>query len=367
MFTQHIVMLKLLLSRLRLFLLKIKTTFVGIFKTPNPVREYKENSQRKKIMNNFGKVVVITLTISFLILFIFPFKTGASERSMTRSTTAEFNQGTTTNISTASDEMKISTRSASWYDANWPYRQKITIDHTKVGTGGVTNFPTLLSGDSMSPSFWTRVKSDGADIRIATSDGTTLTNHELVTGFSTTTKSMELWFLAPSLSSDTDDIFYIYYGNATATAPEASWAQGVWSAAGKGAVWHLGSDAALSLSDSTANTNTLINNGGAPAVAGKISGGVQTDAGKYLSIASPVGTPTNGGTMLETTELWFSLTANADQVIWARGSAAAGNHATRWLKYTGSNTIGYGSEARTKTFAFTYNTNWHHLIWVVPA
>ena len=33
---------------------------------------------------------------------------------------------------------------AAWYDSNWQYRKKLTIDYTKVGAT-LTNFPVLVS------------------------------------------------------------------------------------------------------------------------------------------------------------------------------------------------------------------------------
>lgn len=171
---------------------------------------------------------------------------------------------------------KIPTANAAWFDAGWSARSLITIDHTKVGAGGVTNFPVLITESNMPASFWTGVKADGSDIRVTGSNGTTEINFELVS-INTGTSKMELWFLAAALSdSAPDSTFYLYWGNAGASAKVASWGQGVWDSNYAG-VYHFPNGSSLTTNDSTANSNNGSITGGVSAVAGLVGGGAHFD------------------------------------------------------------------------------------------
>lgn len=101
-----------------------------------------------------------------------------------------------------------------WYDAAWPYRLEITIDHTKVDDD-LAFFPVLITEEDMTATFWAQVQNDGEDIVVTSDDGETKLRRELVS-IDTVGEEMELWFRAPSLSSTVDDIFYLYFGNAVA-------------------------------------------------------------------------------------------------------------------------------------------------------
>jgi len=102
-----------------------------------------------------------------------------------------------------------------WYNANWPYRLEVTIDHTKVDED-LVDFPVLITEEDMTATFWAQVQADGEDIVVTSSDGETKLKRELVS-IDTVGETMELWFKAPTLSSTIDDIFYLYFGNAGAT------------------------------------------------------------------------------------------------------------------------------------------------------
>ncbi|MAE51863.1 MAG: hypothetical protein CMH27_08630 [Micavibrio sp.] len=104
--------------------------------------------------------------------------------------------------------------SADWYDANWDYRQKITLESDYVSTD-LTDFTVLISGDNFSRDFWDNVKADGSDIVITLSDGTKL-DRELVS-INRGAEKMELHVKVPLVSSTVDTDLFIYYGNAGAS------------------------------------------------------------------------------------------------------------------------------------------------------
>lgn len=129
-----------------------------------------------------------------------------------------------------------------WYNSNWLYRQKITIDHTKVGAS-LTDFPVYLNLADLGNVFWAGVLSGGGDIRITTGDGSTEVAREVVS-CDTTNKTGEVHFKAPSLSTTTDAVFYIYFGNSGASdyAVDATYgARAVWSNGYVG-VFHYGNN-----------------------------------------------------------------------------------------------------------------------------
>jgi hypothetical protein len=102
---------------------------------------------------------------------------------------------------------------ASWYNGNWLYRKKFTVQHSKVN-GDLTDFPVYLKLNDFGADFFDNVKNDGGDIVITDNDEVTKLNREIE--FITTTNNQgALWFKAPNLYNTSNSIFYIYYGNPT--------------------------------------------------------------------------------------------------------------------------------------------------------
>src|SRR5450759_3001929 len=114
----------------------------------------------------------------------------------------------------------------SWYNSSWAYRRQITIDHTKVASDEA-NFPVLISLDALS-----NIQANGTDIRFTSSDGITELPREIE---SYSLGSLRALVKVPTLSSSTDTVIYMYYGNSGATEPAASstyGSQNVWQSTG---------------------------------------------------------------------------------------------------------------------------------------
>jgi hypothetical protein len=128
-----------------------------------------------------------------------------------------------------------------WYDCNWAKRIKITIDADYVN-GDLSNFPVYVNLNGMPASFFDDVLTNGADLRVTTSNGTTEVAREIV-WLNKTTNGGELHFVANgTLSGSTDTDFYLYYDNSAATEPAAGATYGkynVWTPSSYAAVWHL--------------------------------------------------------------------------------------------------------------------------------
>jgi len=150
---------------------------------------------------------------------------------------------------------------ASWYNSDWDYRQKITIDSSQVQSS-LTDFPVYVDLSTMSSGFFSNVQSDGGDIRVTKADGTTEVAREVVS-LDTASSTGELHFKAPSVSSSTDTEFYVYYGNSSANDyadSDTYGAENVWTNSQAG-VWHLGEETGDAI-DSTSNNNDGTTNGG---------------------------------------------------------------------------------------------------------
>lgn len=144
---------------------------------------------------------------------------------------------------------------AAWFSGNWDYRVKVEIAPDKVGSStAVTSFPVYLDLVSLPTDFWTNIQEDGDDIRIVENDEVTETAFELVS-IATTTKTGELHFMADSLGTTSSSTFYIYYGNASATAYAVS------DTYGRNAVWsnYIRVYHGNSTTDSSGNSNVTLN------------------------------------------------------------------------------------------------------------
>jgi hypothetical protein len=209
-----------------------------------------------------------------------------------------------------------------WFDPSWSYRALLTVDNTKVG-GDLTDFPVYLdlSQAGSSHGLWTSVKSDGGDIRITKSDGTTEVARELVV-IDTTGKTGEVHFKADgTLSGSSDTDYYIYYGNAAASdhAESATYGQhNVWDSSHK-AVWHLQEATAESIKDSTSNS---VDEGTATSTATDVDGKVERGFDFNGSSNGVVFDGTSASTALKQTgdlqfELWFNADTIGQDVLWA--------------------------------------------------
>jgi len=97
-----------------------------------------------------------------------------------------------------------------WWDCNWSYAKKITIDHTMV-QADQTDFPVLLY-ESSDADLAAHAQEDGGDIVFVDSCNLSQYDHELEK-YITSNGEMVAWVEISSLSSSSDTILYMYYGN----------------------------------------------------------------------------------------------------------------------------------------------------------
>jgi hypothetical protein len=159
---------------------------------------------------------------------------------------------------------------ATWWDCNWSYCKPIIIDHTKVQSDQ-TYYPVLIyreSDDELSA----YAQSDGGDIVFVDAYNSTKFKHE-IEKYNSGTGELVAWVNVTSVSSTTDTVIYMYYGNPTC---EDQWeVVDTWDP-NFIMVQHL-NEAAGTLYDSTSNNNDGTNTGGVYNSGSKIDGGYDFD------------------------------------------------------------------------------------------
>ncbi len=114
---------------------------------------------------------------------------------------------------------------AAWYNANWLYRQEVTIS-SSLTSSTLSNFPVCITLTG-SNSLFTYAQTDGDDILFTSSDGVTKLSHEIERYIPTSgQQKLVAWVKIPSLSSSSDTVIFMYYGNASSASQQAATA--VW-------------------------------------------------------------------------------------------------------------------------------------------
>jgi hypothetical protein len=176
----------------------------------------------------------------------------------------------------------------------WKHYRSITIDHTKVPNTNQTNFPVLVSGifDGSGGTIDLRtavnggklVNSNGYDVAFFSDSALTVPLKFERETWSATTGVANYWVKVPTVSSSSDTVIYIAYGNGSITTDQSD-STSVWDSNFKG-VWHLSDGTTLNLTDSTLNTNNGTNNSGT-ATTGNIDGGLAlSGSSQYVNVST---------------------------------------------------------------------------------
>ncbi|UCF11873.1 MAG: DUF2341 domain-containing protein [Thermoplasmatales archaeon] len=112
------------------------------------------------------------------------------------------------NVSSEIKNVPKLTISDDWWDNEWHYRKKITIDHNYVDDN-LNSFPVLVV--HISSDLADNAQHDGDDFVFTTNDGIKL-NHE-IEKYVDSYGELVAWVNVPSLSSTVDTSLYMYYGN----------------------------------------------------------------------------------------------------------------------------------------------------------
>lgn len=185
--------------------------------------------------------------------------------------------------------------------AAYNYTTPLIVMHGQVGEVE-TNFPVLVQTSSV---LFSTSSSGGHmltayDLVFSTMPNCSfLLNWDTETVNNTGSAQANIWVEVPILSSTTDTVFYMCYGNAGITSYQGNSAL-TWDSNFAG-VWHLGDGSALNTLDSTVNGNTGTNTA-ATAATGQVDG-----AAAFLATNSAqidVGTAINNVVGPLTVEFW---------------------------------------------------------------
>ncbi|NMB57007.1 LamG domain-containing protein [Candidatus Beckwithbacteria bacterium] len=152
----------------------------------------------------------------------------------------------------------LPSKTYAWWDTDWHYRFKYTIDNSGVGED-LSNFPLHIALTNDTPAgFWTHVNANGYDIRIIDEDDSTnLTSYAHLEGWSSASSKGHLWVkkTVQSSTNDSDEFVWIYYGNSSISSSPFSdtTKQNTYNSNYVG-VWHLDETSGTHY-DATSNNN----------------------------------------------------------------------------------------------------------------
>jgi len=232
----------------------------------------KIKNKLKNIYKHLNKVrIAPLLVLVFVLVFVFgnvlkslisasgvPWVQTDWSGGVGASTTSQFSSSSNVDYGT-NGEIKL-TGTAGWYNASWNSRKKITFNNTAANIGttseNLTNYPVLVKLTSSNFDF-SKAKSDGSDIRLTDSDGTTSLSYE-IEKWDSVNQLATVWVKVPQINieSSTDNI-YIYFGNSGAS--DAQNKTDVWDSSFVG-VYHLKEDPS-GVSPQTIDSTTNANNG----------------------------------------------------------------------------------------------------------
>jgi hypothetical protein len=178
-----------------------------------------------------------------------------------------------------------------WNGSGFP--GQVAAQDTNGGVSSWTAQTVTVSGSDAWDAWTIEIKPQpgGGDIVFTASDGATPLSHE-IEQYDGTTGKLTAWVRVPTLSSTTDTVLYMYYGDPA--APDQQDRANVWDTGFKG-VWHLSHDpaaAAPQMQDATSNPSpndgTSSGMSAAQQVSGKTGGSLQFDGtNDFVSLGNP--------------------------------------------------------------------------------
>ena len=257
--------------------------------------------------------------------------------------------------------LRIGSLTGNWYESPWPYRKTITIDSSQVPSDQ-TNFPVLISfADSH---IGANARADGFDLLFTDTDGVTKLDHEIET-YTTADGTIVAWVRVPLLTSATDKVIHLYYGNSGASDQQN--AAGVWDSDYVG-VWHLKEDPGPGspgdIKDSTSNAfhGTAID----PMTSGDQGPGQINGSIDFTATGDEIIGPTNAALDLIATDFTISAWALNPVSSWKTIVSNGQGDTNGWSLRTSSTgqielVLGNGSSGTYTTGTTTAPAGWVHM------
>ena len=136
------------------------------------------------------------------------------------------------------------------FEYGWQYRKQITIDHTQI-LEDQTKFPMLIS--LTDADLQQKAQTTGGDIMFMNDVGVSIRIYHDLESYTSSSGALLAWVDIPLLSSTSDTVFYMYYGNPTCI--NQAYAKKTWDSHFE-AVWHMNDATLTTIKDSTSNAYT---------------------------------------------------------------------------------------------------------------
>jgi len=147
------------------------------------------------------KTIGLTLPIGLLLIFLTIYFSNAQASDLSSD-----------NHNTVGEVISPEHDEPPWYDFAWLYRRSVIISNTG---GSLPYYQVLVKLDSGNFDF-SRAKSDGSDVRLTHSDGTTELKY-WIESWDSANQQAFLWVRVPSLANG-DTTIYLYYNNPVAVS-----------------------------------------------------------------------------------------------------------------------------------------------------
>jgi hypothetical protein len=249
------------------------------------------------------------------------------------------------------------------FDFGWHYRKQIIIDHTKVADD-LTNFPVFLN--TIDANLILKTQSDGGDILFMTAAGVASKLYHEIDMFDQPSGALVAWVKIPLLSSSTDTVVYMYYGNPSCL--NIGYREKVWKDTFN-AVYHLSEMPTGPVQDSTGYKNNGVAKGAMTSsdlVTGKLGTCYEFDGSDDCISFKDFTRSLDQGAC----SAWVQTTGNGEMMVWGEG-------ATSWVKpylALGKGTGGqllysrdiYGTDSnfQGRTEVGLDDGNWHYIVWL---
>jgi hypothetical protein len=268
------------------------------------------------------------------------------------------------NINTTINNQLTLDKNSGWFNDDWAYRRRITIDNSNESLGGtadtLVDFPLLVKLTSNEIDY-SKVQDQGQDLRFSTPSAPTIALSYEIEKWDESGTSY-VWVKVPSITANSStDYINMYYGNTQASAGQS--VNATWNNNFR-AVWHL-KETSGSHFDSTSNANTSSSiNVTQQGNASGISAGADAFNGLGNNVVVPASSSLNvtGDTL--TLEAWIKLNSCGDYAAFLHKE----QHYTVAMATAGSNcsiTYADGSTWSYATFGaygnFPRDGNYHHL------
>ncbi|USN53608.1 MAG: DUF2341 domain-containing protein [Candidatus Nomurabacteria bacterium] len=234
-----------------------------------PAHPATRTSYRRKYRQQVGiSIAVFSLFLLTISSFI---QAAAPEATYVEVTSdADWNMGTLSDVTVNSGSIEISgDGGANWIaESGWQLRQKITFDASTLTTS-LSYFPIMVHIDNTNTDFWAGAASRD-EVRFGDSDGAVLDFH--FEKFDHTADDAIAWVEVPTLTNDSSDHIYLYYGHASPANGEDE--AGTYDNDGNFVgVWHMAETSGTSYDSTSNNVDLTPRNAPTQDETGKVNGG----------------------------------------------------------------------------------------------